>query len=82
MVTIGDDDKVQISSYGTIEVTQLDGDEYFPNIAMMEDTGFKTYKTFLLHYSYKGSDGNEYTIKEELRFEFVEDVNDPRFFPE
>lgn len=71
VLEIGDDNKVTISPYKNIVVTQIDGDPDFPNIFKIEDDGFKTYKTFLLKYSYQvGS--KAYEIKEELRLEFNE----------
>lgn len=79
ILTIGNNDKVQIAPYSNIPVTQIDGDDEFPNIAFLEDDGFKTYKTILLCYSYLSKDGKMYNIKEELRLEFKEDPKDPRF---
>jgi len=38
----------------------------------VEDDGFKVYKTFLLHYSFRMS-GDVYEMKEELRMEFDPD---------
>ncbi|MDR1667569.1 MAG: DUF4361 domain-containing protein [Bacteroidales bacterium] len=78
-LTIGDDNKVSIAPYKSVAVTQIDGDEDYPNIVKIEDDGFKTYKTFLLHYSYTGSDGKLYEIREELRLEFNSKTEEPRF---
>lgn len=72
VLTIGDDNKVTISPYGSIEVGQVDGDKLFPNTFFIEDDGFKTYKTFLLRYNYK-SGNTVYEMKEELRMEFDPD---------
>lgn len=72
ILEISDDNKVTISPYKNIEVQQIDGDSEFPNIFFVENDGFKTYKTFLLHYSYRISTVT-YFIKEELRLEFNED---------
>jgi len=72
ILEIGDDNKVTISPYKNIEVQQIDGDADFPNIFKVEDDGFKTYKTFLLKYSYKVA-STTYEIKEELRLEFDEE---------
>lgn len=69
IIEVGDDNKVKILPYKNIEVTQVDGNEEFPNIFMIEDDGFKTYKTFLLSYKYK-YDGVEYEMTEELRMEY------------
>jgi len=69
VLEIADDNKVTISPYNSIVLHQIDGDSYFPNIFKIEDDGYNTYKTFLLHYEY--TVGNTtYEIKEELRLEF------------
>ena len=78
-LNIGDDNKITIEPYKRLDITQIDGDPDFPNRVMLEDDGFKTYKTFLLSYSYKASDGDTYIMKEELRLEYKEDPKDPRF---
>ncbi|MCK3684384.1 DUF4361 domain-containing protein [Maribellus sp. YY47] len=72
ILEISDDNKVTISPYKNIEVEQIDGDSEFPNIFFVENDGFKTYKTFLLHYRYRISTVTYY-IKEELRLEFNEE---------
>ncbi|MDR1171593.1 MAG: DUF1735 domain-containing protein [Bacteroidales bacterium] len=77
-VTILAGDKVKIEPYYDQEITQNDGDADYPNTAKVEDDGFKTYKTFLLAYTYKDADGVLYNFREELRIDFKEDVNDPR----
>lgn len=75
LVEVKENNKVEITPYGNIEVHQVDGDSDFPNIFKIEDDGFKTYKTFLLRYNYKN--GNTfYEFKEELRLEFDEDEED------
>ena len=79
ILNIGNDNRITIEPYKTVEITQIDGDPDYPNRVVLEDDGFKTYKTFLLHYSYKASDGNNYIINEELRLEYKEDPKDPRF---
>ncbi len=71
VLTIGEDNKVTISSYKDVEVTQIDGDSDFPNIFRIEDDGYKKYKSFLLKYSYK-SGNKTLEIKEELRLEYNE----------
>ncbi len=71
ILKINDDNKVEISPYKDVEVTQIDGDEEYPNIFKLENDGFKTYKTFLLRYDYK-SGNNILEIKEELRLEYNE----------
>jgi len=76
-VVVGEDNNVTIlpwnnSEFG-LQVTQVDGDEDYPNIFKIEDTGFKTFKTFLLRYDYVDpEDGKTYQMKEELRLEFNE----------
>ena len=80
VLTIGDDNKIQITPYQRMEVTQIDGDPEFPNIVVLEDVLRKTYKTFLLCYSYKAPDGRTYIMKEELRLEYKVEPDDPRFF--
>lgn len=72
VLTIADDNKITITPYKDVEVTQIDGDKEYPNIFKIEDDGFKTYKTFLLRYNYK-SGSKVLEIKEELRLEFNEE---------
>lgn len=72
VLEIGEDNKVIISPYNNVQVTQVNGDPNFPNIFKIENDGFKTYKTFLLRYDYK-SGNTVYEMKEELRLEFDED---------
>ncbi len=72
VVTVGEDNKLKITPYKNIEVTQVDGDPDFPNVFKIEDDGFKTYKTFLLRYNYV-SDNTTVEFKEELRLEFKEE---------
>jgi hypothetical protein len=79
ILNIGDDNRITIEPYQRLSVTQIDGDPDFPNRVVLEDDGFKTYKTFLLSYSYEGSDGITHVMKEELRLEYKEDPEDPRF---
>jgi hypothetical protein len=69
VLEINSDYSVKIKPYANIEVTQLDDDPDFPNIFFIEDDGFKTYKTFLLHYQYVFG-GTVKEMKEELRLEF------------
>jgi len=69
VLTVGEDNKVTISSYKNVVVTQVNGDPEFPNIYKIEDDGFKTYKTFLLRYNYV-SGTTVVEMKEELRLEF------------
>ena len=82
MLTIGEDDKIQILPYKDLEVTQIDGDSDFPNRVILENDRFKNHKTLLLCYSYKSSNGRTYDVREELRLEYREDPQDPRFLTE
>jgi hypothetical protein len=72
ILEIAEDNRVTIYPYKNIEAHQIDGDPDFPNIFKIEDDGFKTYKTFLLKYSYKAG-STTYEIREELRLEFKEE---------
>jgi hypothetical protein len=72
---INPDYTVKIKPYANLDVSQIDGDANFPNIFFVEDDGFKTYKTFLLHYRYNYN-GTEKVMKEELRLEFNKDLDD------
>lgn len=75
VLEVEEDNSVSVHPYRDIEVTQIDGDEEYPNIFKIVDDGFKTYKTFLIHYRYR-FDGKEYEMKEELRLEFNPDVEE------
>jgi hypothetical protein len=47
-------------------------DPDYPNVFFIEDDGYRTYKTFLLHYNYRlPNSSTVYEMKEELRMEFV-----------
>lgn len=75
LVVNDDNNTVTILPWNTspsgMQVTQVDGDTKYPNIFKVEDTGYKTYKTFLLRYDYVDpDDNNTYQMKEELRLEF------------
>jgi hypothetical protein len=49
-------------------------DPDYPNVFFIEWDGFRTFKTFLLHYRYqRPGDENIHEMKEELRVEFVYD---------
>lgn len=51
-------------------------DHNYPNVFFIEWDGFKTFKTFLLHYRYqRPGDNSIHEMKEELRLEFVYDEN-------
>jgi len=76
---------VTISPYGTLDVEQVtrtdpDYDPDYPNIAIdTDDDGYRVFKTLRLHYRFTDSNGTEIRIKEELRFQYIEDPKDPRF---
>lgn len=69
VLSVSEDNKVTISSYKNVVVTQVNGDPDFPNVFRIDDDGFKTFKTFLLRYNYV-SGGTVVEMKEELRLEF------------
>lgn len=69
VITVATDNKLTISSYKNIVVTQINGDKDFPNVFRIDNDGFKTYKTFLLRYNYV-SGTSVVEMKEELRLEF------------
>jgi hypothetical protein len=75
---IADNGHVTIKPFknGRIQVEQLDDDDpEYPNKFYIEDDGFYTYKSFLLHYKYKvEGDNEEHEVKEELRLEFKDDA--------
>ncbi len=67
--------KVTIKPLRDLKVTQIDGDDLYPNTYAIVDDGFNVYKTFLLHYYYTiGSD--TYEMKEELRIKYIESEED------
>lgn len=70
VLEVDENNQVTITPYRDIEVTQIDGDPLYPNTFKIEDDGFKVYKTFLLSYNYKASNGKTYQMKEELRLQF------------
>ena len=80
ILDIGDDNKITIRPFSDrIVINQVDGDEDFPNVVLLNNDRFKYYKTFLLCYTYTHSDGVSYLMREELRTEYVPDTKDPRF---
>lgn len=76
-IEVGEDGKLSIepwdkSQFG-LNITQIDGDEDFPNKFMIEDDGYKKHKTFLLRYDYVDpDDGVSYEMSEELRIPYTE----------
>ncbi|MDR1172715.1 MAG: DUF4361 domain-containing protein [Bacteroidales bacterium] len=80
ILTIGDDNKITIRPLSnSLVINQVDGDEEFSNVVLLNNDRFKYYKTFLLCYTYEHSDGVTYLMREELRTEYVPDSQDPRF---
>ncbi|MDR2384775.1 MAG: DUF4361 domain-containing protein [Tannerella sp.] len=75
VLEINEDYTVKIKPYANLSLTQMDDDPEYPNTFFVEDDGFKTYKTFLLHYKYTFQ-GTEKEIKEELRLEFNKKQDD------
>lgn len=71
LLTVDEDNNVSIQAWKNLDVTQIDDDPDFPNKFLIEDDGYKTYKSFLLRYDYV-YDGTTYQIQEELRLEFKE----------
>ncbi len=73
ILEILENNKVQISSYKNLEITQIDGDVYYSNIYKIVNDGYKTYKVFLIRYNYV-SEGKTYEMSEELKLEFKQDA--------
>jgi len=63
-----DDNKVLITPYKDIEVTQVDDDPNYPNTFKQEESFGRKYNTFLLAYDYV-LNGTTYHMQEELRME-------------
>jgi len=81
VLNIGNDNNITIEPYKDLVIKQINGNADYPNKVFLENDGFKTYKTFMLYYTYKAANGTSYDIKEELRLEYKEDPKDPRFLP-
>ena len=63
--------KVMPFRLGTI-LPPLTEDPEFPNIFFIEDDGYRTFKTFLLHYRFqRHGEATIHVMKEELRLEFL-----------
>lgn len=73
ILEITEENKVKISSYKDLEVSQIDGDEDYPNIFFVEETGYSKFNTFLISYKYK-AEGKTIEMKEELRLEIKEKI--------
>ncbi|MDO5570487.1 MAG: DUF4361 domain-containing protein [Bacteroidales bacterium] len=71
VLEIQSDNKVIIRPYRDIAITQIDDDPDYPNVYKVDNDGYKTYKTFLLHYKYT-LDNTNYEMREELRLQFDE----------
>ncbi len=69
VLELDENDNVQISPYGDISVTQVDGDPDFPNNFQIEFDGFRYFKKFLLRYNYT-LNGVTVEMKEELRYNY------------
>jgi hypothetical protein len=72
VLTIGENGKISISPFKTVEVEQIDDDPDYPNIFRINDDGYNAYKEFLLSYKYTIGT-TTYTMKEELRIKLEED---------
>jgi hypothetical protein len=84
-IEVGTEDQIYVYDASRVTVTpwkddnlllqQIDDDPDYPNIFFIYDDGYgKTYKTFLLRYNYRYK-GMDYTIQEELKLEFKEDLD-------
>jgi hypothetical protein len=74
---IADDGYVTVKPFksSSIQIEQIDDDPDYPNTFFIEDDGFRTFKSFLLHYKYKVEGSNTvHEVREELRLEFKEDL--------
>jgi hypothetical protein len=73
VLSVDENNKVKITPWKDLKVTQVDGDPNYPNTFSIYDDGYSTYKTFLLSYNYV-HDGTTYKMQEELRLEFKEEI--------
>ena len=70
VLEVTSDNRVLISPYKNIEVTQIDGDPDYPNTFTTEESFGRTYNVFLLSYEYTiGDDEKTHLMQEELRME-------------
>jgi hypothetical protein len=74
VLTVDENNKVKITSWKYLDITQIDGDPDYPNTFSIFDDGYTKYKTFLLRYNYIYID-QEYEMREELRVELEEELN-------
>jgi hypothetical protein len=73
---IADNGHVTLKSFknNRVQLEQIDDDANYPNKFFIDDDGFRTFKSFLLHYKYQvEGDGEVHEIREELRLEFKEE---------
>lgn len=68
VLEVGADNRVKIKPYKDIKVTQLDGDERYPNIFRVEESFGRKFNVFLLSYEYVFN-GAKRHMQEELRIE-------------
>ena len=78
-LTVAEDGRVTITPWNNssigMKVRQIDNDPDYPNVFKIVDDGYRTFKTFLLCYEYTSpNDGPVYTMREELRLEFREEM--------
>ncbi len=73
LLEIGDDNKVSIKPFKDLEVTQLDGDDRYPNTYKVEESFGKRFHVFSLKYEFtlKGKKAKKTVIQEELRTEII-----------
>ncbi|GAA4782652.1 DUF4361 domain-containing protein [Olivibacter ginsenosidimutans] len=68
VLEVTDDNKVLITPYKDIEVSQVDGDPNYPNTFKTEESFGRKYNSFLLAYDYV-LNGETHHMQEELRME-------------
>jgi len=72
VLEVTSDNKVLITPYKDIEVTQVNDDPDYPNTFVQEESFGRKYNTFLLAYDYT-IDGTTHRMQEELRIEVRQD---------
>lgn len=68
ILEVGADNQVKIKPYKDIQVTQLDGDERYPNMFRIEEAFGRKFNVFFLSYEYV-INGKKTHMQEELRIE-------------
>jgi hypothetical protein len=68
VLEVGPDKKLSIKPYKDINVTQLDGDERYPNVFKVEEAFGRKFNVFLLSYEYTLNNVKKH-MQEELRIE-------------